>query len=210
MVKAPFLDKSGSLDLDEAVFGRAFNQTVVHEVVRAEQNARRQGTAATRTRGMVSGGGVKPWRQKGTGRARAGSIRSPLWIGGGTVFGPQPRSHTVKVNRKVRKSALCAALSLHAARNSLAIVDGETYQTPSTKKAAQALNNWAKQSALVVVTPEEKNIGKSFRNLARVKVTSVEAVGVVDLVSAAWLVLSQAAADTLTKQIKGVKEKAST
>src|SRR5947208_2723816 len=104
----------GTVDLDSGAFEARFNMPLVHETVRAELNARRRGTASTLTRGEVSGGGAKPWRQKGTGRARAGSSRSPLWAGGGTVFGPTPRSYTFQVNRNARRAARRAALSLHA------------------------------------------------------------------------------------------------
>src|SRR6201995_966085 len=104
----------GTVDLDAPAFEARFNMPLVHETVRAELNARRRGTASTKTRGQVSGGGAKPWKQKGTGRARAGSSRNPLWTGGGTVFGPQPRGYTFKVNRKARRAALRSALSVHA------------------------------------------------------------------------------------------------
>src|SRR5207247_5412748 len=114
-----------------------FNGPLVHESVRAELNARRQGTAATKTRGQVAGGGAKPWRQKGTGRARAGSSRSPIWTGGGTTFGPQPRSYTFKVNRKERRAALRSALSLHADRGSLAILDASAFDAPKTRRALE-------------------------------------------------------------------------
>src|SRR4051812_49935163 len=120
MPEAQILGGGGMLALDDDVFGAPFNGPLVHECVVAELAARRRGTHATRTRGMVSGGGAKPWRQKGTGRARAGSSRSPLWTGGGTVFGPSPRHYTVKVNRKARKAALRSVLSIHAERESLA------------------------------------------------------------------------------------------
>ena len=113
----------GTVDLDPAAFEAPFNMPLVHEAVRAELNARRHGTASTKTRGEVSGGGAKPWRQKGTGRARAGSSRSPVWTGGGTAFGPTPRRYTVKVNRKARRAALRSVLSLHAQRESLAVFD---------------------------------------------------------------------------------------
>src|ERR1700733_243178 len=122
MAKAPKIG-GGSVTLDATAFEASFNMPLVHETVRAELNARRQGTASTKTRGRVSGGGAKPWRQKGTGRARAGSSRSPVWTGGGTVFGPQPRHYTFKVNRKERQAALRCALSLHAERDSLAVLD---------------------------------------------------------------------------------------
>jgi len=122
MPDAPLLGQSKKVKLDEGAFGARFHGPLVHQSVRAEQAARRRGTAATKTRAMVSGGGAKPWRQKGTGRARAGSNRSPIWTGGGVVFGPQPRSYTFKVNRKEQRAALRSALSLHAERKSLAIL----------------------------------------------------------------------------------------
>src|ERR1700745_660571 len=125
----------GTIELDPVAFESDFNMPVVHEAVRAELNARRHGTASTKTRGEVSGGGAKPWRQKGTGRARAGSSRSPVWTGGATVFGPQPRHYTVQVNRKARRAALRSALSVHAERESLAIFDAAGFDAPSTKQA---------------------------------------------------------------------------
>src|SRR6185437_2435436 len=123
----------GSTTLDATAFEANFNMPLVHETVRAELNARRQGTHATKTRGEVSGGGAKPWRQKGTGRARAGSSRSPVWTGGGTVFGPQPRHYTVKVNRKARRAAFRSALSLHSDRGSIFGLDAGGFSAPSTK-----------------------------------------------------------------------------
>src|SRR6202011_5403005 len=117
----------GTVKLDAAAFEARFNMPLVHESVRAELNARRRGTASTKTRGKVSGGGAKPWRQKGTGRARAGSSRSPLWAGGGTTFGPQPRSYVSKINRKERRAALRSALSLHAERASIAVLDPDAF-----------------------------------------------------------------------------------
>src|SRR3954453_19439267 len=164
--KAPWLHKQGGVTLDGEVFGTKWNEALVHECVRAELGARRSGTAATKTRGMVRGGGTKPWRQKGTGRARAGSIRSPIWTGGGTVFGPSPRHYTVKVNRKARRAALRSALSLHAERGSLAIVDPTAFDAPATKQAAQLLAGFGQPvPALVVLTDAEANAAKSFRNL---------------------------------------------
>src|SRR3954462_6427094 len=137
MPKAPILGGDKTVDLDDDVFGVPFNGPLVHEVVVAELAARRRGTHATKTRGMVRGGGQKPWRQKGTGRARAGTSRPPLWTGGATVFGPSPRKYTVKVNRKARRAALRAALSVHAERSTLHIVDATAFDGPSTKQAAQ-------------------------------------------------------------------------
>jgi large subunit ribosomal protein L4 len=194
----------GGVDLDAEAFGARFNEGLVHECVRAELNARRQGTAATRTRGLVRGGGSKPWRQKGTGRARAGSIRSPLWTGGGTVFGPAPRRYTLKVNRKARRAALRSALSLHAERGSIALVDAGGFDAPSTRQAGEVLAKWDQPGAvLVALADDEAAAAKSFRNLARVSVLSASEVGVADLVGAGSLVASPAALAALTARAKG-------
>jgi large subunit ribosomal protein L4 len=205
MAKAPWVNKSGAgVDLDADAFGARFNEALVHEAVRAELNARRQGSAATRTRARVRGGGAKPWRQKGTGRARAGSIRSPLWTGGGTVFGPSPRRYTVKVNRKARRAALRSALSIHAERGSLAVLDGGAFAEPSTKDAAAALAKWDQpRPTLVVLGEDEAAVAKSFRNLAGVDVLPAAATGVADLVGAASLVVSEPALAELTARAKG-------
>src|SRR4051812_35324086 len=200
MAEATILGGQGKLTLDDAVFGVPFNGPLVHETVLAELAARRQGTHATRTRGMVRGGGAKPWRQKGTGRARQGTIRAPQWTGGGVVFGPSPRHFTVKVNRKARKAALRSALSLHAGRNSLAVVDAGAFSEPSTQQAAEGVEKWREpQSLLVVLGPDEEAAAKSFRNLRLVRVLGVDEVGIADVVGAAWLVLSDTAAERLTE-----------
>src|SRR5690242_10720205 len=144
----------GSVDLDPAAFEARFNMPLVHETVRAELNARRRGTASTLTRGQVSGGGAKPWRQKGTGRARAGSSRSPVWTGGGTVFGPTPRGYTFKVNRKARRAALRSALSLHAGRESLAVFNAGAFAEPATKQAASLLADWGTPGPFLVLLHE--------------------------------------------------------
>jgi large subunit ribosomal protein L4 len=200
MPEAPVLGASNrSVDLDAAAFGVRFNGPLVHESVRAELNARRQGTASTKTRGKVSGGGAKPWRQKGTGRARAGSSRSPVWTGGGTVFGPQPRHYTFKVNRKERQAALRCALSLHAERGSLSILDLGDFSEPTTKTAAKLLaaRGPAVGATLVVLCAEEASAALSFRNLKRVGVLEVSNVGIADLLAAASLVVSEAALASL-------------
>jgi large subunit ribosomal protein L4 len=169
-------------------------------------NARRRGTASTKTRGQVSGGGAKPWRQKGTGRARAGSSRSPVWTGGGTVFGPTPRGYTFKVNRKARRAALRSALSLHAERESLAVFDATAFSDPSTRQAAALLADWGAASPTLVVLHEgEAAAGLSFRNLARVSVLAVEDAGVADLVGAASLLVSEGALPGLVARATGAK-----
>ena len=210
MAEAPILGGDKKLTLDDDVFGAKFNGPLVHECVLAELAARRQGTASTRTRGMVRGGGAKPWRQKGTGRARQGTIRAPQWTGGGVVFGPSPRHYTVKVNRKARRAALRAALSLHAERGSLFGLDAAGFDAPSTKQAAGLLEDRRGGSVLLVLSPEEAAVAKSFRNLSRVSVLEAAAVGVADLVGAATLVASQAAIDALTARgSKTTREEAS-
>jgi large subunit ribosomal protein L4 len=201
MADAPILG-GGTLKLDDAVFGVEFNGPLVHQSVRHELNARRQGTSSTKTRGLVSGGGAKPWRQKGTGRARAGSSRSPIWTGGGTVFGPQPRHYTFKVNRKERRAALRSALSLHAGRDSLAVLDPAPFlETPSAKQAASLLSDWGQpRGVLVILTDDEAQAALSFRNLDRVSVLPADGVGVSDLVGASAVLASRAALDQLTER----------
>jgi large subunit ribosomal protein L4 len=209
MPDAPLLGASptGSspkkVKLDDVAFGDRFRGPLVHQSVRAEQAARRRGTAATKTRAMVSGGGAKPWRQKGTGRARAGSSRSPIWTGGGVAFGPQPRSYTFKVNRKEQRAALRSALSLHAERRSIAILDPATFSAPKTSQAFDLLDDWGQDApTLVVLVAEESAAALSFRNIARVAVLDAAAVGVTDLLAAASLLVSQAALDQLTARAR--------
>jgi len=201
---APVLS-GGTQKLDETAFGAEFNMPLVHETVRAELNARRRGTASTKTRGQVSGGGAKPWRQKGTGRARAGSTRSPLWAGGGTVFGPSPRHYTAKVNRKARRAALASALSVHAERGSIAVFDAvKSFDAPSTADAAELLSEWgATLPALVLLGEDEANAGLSFRNLQRVDVMPVQDAGVADVIGGASLLVSEAALPQLIARATG-------
>src|SRR6187200_2840067 len=142
MADAPILGGTKKHKLDDEVFGVPFNGPLVHEVVLAELAARRRGTHATRTRGMVRGGGAKPWRQKGTGRARQGTIRAPQWTGGGVVFGPHPRDYTGKINRKAHLKAIRIALSAHAADGTLAAIDGSALSEPRTKLAAELVSGW--------------------------------------------------------------------
>src|SRR5947199_2784736 len=152
MASAPVLGGTKKVTLDDVAFGAEFHEPLVHESVRAELAARRRGTHATKTRGKVRGGGAKPWRQKGTGRARQGSIRAPHFAGGGVVFGPQPRSYTFKVNRKERRAAFRSALSLHAGRDSLAIFDPAPFaDTPSAKEAAKLVADWGQPQGILVV-----------------------------------------------------------
>jgi large subunit ribosomal protein L4 len=207
MPDAPVLGQTKKVKLDEAAFGSVFSGPLVHQSVRAEQAARRRGTAATKTRGLVRGGGAKPWRQKGTGRAPAGSNRSPIWTGGGIVFGPHPRSYTFKVNRKEQRAALRSALSVHAERGSVAIVQASAFAEPKTRQAFELLDDWGQaRPTLVVLGPEESAAALSFRNLARVAVMGAEDVGVTDLLGAASLLISEPALESLTARAGNARE----
>jgi large subunit ribosomal protein L4 len=209
MADAKNLGGGSDVALDDAAFAAKFNGALVHETVRAELAARRQGTHSTKTRGKVRGGGAKPWRQKGTGRARAGSSRSPIWSGGGVVFGPQPRSYTFKVNRKERRAAFRSALSVHAERGSIAVFDVAPFvSAASTKTASKLIADWgARGSVLVVLHESEEQGALSFRNLANVRgVIPTDAVGVADLIGAANVLVSQQALDALTARAKGEKQ----
>jgi large subunit ribosomal protein L4 len=194
MAKVDFLGKGGAVDVEDAVFGAEVKPHLVHEAVRAEQNALRAGTAATKSRGLVSGGRQKPWRQKGTGRARQGTIRAPQFSGGGHAFAKVPRSFVQKVNRKAVKAALRSALASHAQEGTLAIVSSDQFDAPSTKAAKALVDGWGKRTPTVVVAlPEEENIEKSFRNLDRVAVISPGELEVGALVWARSLVISEGA-----------------
>jgi large subunit ribosomal protein L4 len=203
MADAPILGGTGTVKLDADVFGAEFNGPLVHEVVVAELAARRLGTHATRSRALVRGGSAKPWRQKGTGRARQGSIRAPQFAGGGTVFGPTPRHYTLKVNRKARRAALRCALSIHAERGSVFALDAAEFDAPSTKQAADVIADRRGGSVLVVVTgPDEAAVFKSFRNLAGVNVLAADDCGVADLIRTASVVFSKDALDAVAARAR--------
>jgi len=191
---APVVGGSGTVDLSADVFGHETHRQLLYEAVRAEMLARRQGTSQTKTRGQVAGGAAKPWRQKGTGRARAGTTRSPLWKGGGTVFGPHPRDYGVKMNRKATRRAKLVALSQHAALESLGVFDGAAFSAPRTKDARALVGGWDQQLPLVVLVGEdESSAALSFRNLERVIVAWAEDITVVELLWARSLLVSQVA-----------------
>jgi large subunit ribosomal protein L4 len=200
--KAAVLGKTTKADLPKELFSEPFHQSLVHETARADMASRRRGTASTLTRGEVSFTTAKAWRQKGTGRARVGTLGVSSRFGGGVTFGPKPRHYTVKVNRKARRKAMRAALSVHAERGSVAVLDPAAFDTPSTKAAAQALDKWgAKCPTLIVLDAEETGAVKSFRNIARVTVAEVGAIGVADVIGAASLVLSEKALETLKERL---------
>jgi large subunit ribosomal protein L4 len=193
--KAPLLDsggkKSKDVALEESIFGAEVKLHVVHETVRAEQNADRAGTRAAKSRGLVRGGRAKPWRQKGTGRARAGTTRAPHWTGGGVAFPPTPRDFEVKVNRKARRAALRGVLSQHAADGTFAVLDGASFSEPSTRTAVELLAAWGQEAPVVVVTLDEQNVSKSFRNIDRVVVTTPDQLEVAALVWARSVLVTQ-------------------
>ncbi len=199
--KAAVLGKTTKTDLPE-LFTEPFHHSLVHETARADLNAARRGTSSTKSRGEVSMTGAKAWRQKGSGRARAGSLDVPNRYGGGVAFGPKPRHYTVKVNRKARRKAMRAALAVHAERDSIAVLDAASLDTPSTKSAADLLAKWGRTlPVLVVLTTDEVGALKSFRNIPRVSVDEVTKIGVADVIGTASLVVSETALQHLEEQL---------
>jgi large subunit ribosomal protein L4 len=206
--KAPVLDVSGKkakdLTLADAVFAADVKPHLVHEAVRAEAAAARAGTHAAKSHGLVAGGRSKPWRQKGTGRARAGTTRAPQWTGGGMAFPPQTRSYDLKVNRKAHRAAFRAALSDHAKRGTLAVIDGSVFEEPSTRDAAALLAAWgADLPLLVIVQPEEETLTKSFRNLARALVLETSELEVGAIVWARSVLATEGALERVTEVVSG-------
>jgi large subunit ribosomal protein L4 len=204
--KAPVLDASGKkakdVTLAEAVFAADVKPHLVHEAVRAEAAAARSGTKAAKSRALVSGGRSKPWRQKGTGRARAGTTRAPQWTGGGMAFAPQPRSFDLKVNRKAHRAAFRAALSDHARRGTLAVIDGGVFEEPSTREAASLLASWGGELPLLVIAqPEEETLVKSFRNLPQALVIEPSELEVGAIVWARSVLATEGALERVTEVV---------
>jgi large subunit ribosomal protein L4 len=204
--KAPVLDASGKkakdVTLAAAVFAAEVKPHLVHEAVRAEAAAARSGTRAAKSRALVSGGRSKPWRQKGTGRARAGTTRAPQWTGGGVAFAPEPRSFDLKVNRKAHRAAFRGALSDHAQRGTLAVVDAGAFSEPSTRSAAELLSAWgADLPLLVIAQPEEDAFVKSFRNLARALVLEPSELEVGAIVWARSVLATEGALERVTEVV---------
>jgi large subunit ribosomal protein L4 len=211
--KAPVLDATGKsskqVTLDDGVFAAEVKPHLVHETVRAELNERRAGTRGAKSRGLVAGGRAKPWRQKGTGRARAGTTRAPHWTGGGVAFPPTMRTFDQKVNRKARRAALRAALAAHAQAGTLALVDGSDWKEASTKSADALVQAWGQQLPLVVVcADEDENVERSFRNLPKVAVVAPSELEVAAVVWARSLLVSQAALEDLEARAGKTTEKA--
>jgi len=200
-VKAPFILGSGTHDLDDEVFGAEFHMALVHEAARADLNSRRRGTQSAKTRGEVNMTGAKAFRQKGTGRARAGALSTPQRYGGGVAFAPKPRHYLSKVNRKARRAALRAGLSVHADRGSLGMADPGALDAPSTKQAAEALGKLEGEGRVLLVCggEGEDTVIKSFRNLSGLQCKPATDVGVADVIGAARLIASPDAFELLAK-----------
>jgi large subunit ribosomal protein L4 len=193
-------DVVGKATLDDALFGAQVNVPAMHQVVRAQLAAARAGTRATKRRGEVRGGGAKPWRQKGTGRARQGSNRAPHWSGGGVVFGPQPRDFSMKVNRKLKVVALRSALTDRAREGRIAVVDRFAFDGPKTADAVKVLDALGvKGKSLVVIENVDMTVGKSFRNLSKAHVITVDQLNTYDILDADWLVFTQKALELVGK-----------
>lgn len=194
--------KIKQVELSETVFGEKKRVGLVHQAVKAQMAGQRAGTHSTKTRGNVSGGGIKPWRQKGTGRARAGSSRSPLWVGGGTVFGPSPRSYEQKLNRKMRKLALRSILSSKVTSGSLVVVGEVAFAEPSTKKAAELLARTTGVTKTTVVLENANEAAlKSFRNMSDTTVILASEVNAYDLLNNRKLVVTEEALSQITEAL---------
>ncbi|GEM05134.1 50S ribosomal protein L4 [Halolactibacillus miurensis] len=200
MPKVALYNQSGSqvgdVELNDSVFGIEPNEHVLHDAVVMQQASRRQGTHAVKNRSAVAGGGRKPWRQKGTGRARQGSIRSPQWVGGGVVFGPTPRSYGYKLPKKVRRLALQSALSSKVNENSLVVLEGLAFDAPKTKEVVKVLDALNVSEKVLIVTADKDDVvAKSANNLPNAKVLTVSGLNVLDLLTHDKLIITKDAAE---------------
>ena len=190
----------GEIDLNDLIFNREVKNYVLHEVVRQQRAARRNGTASTKTRKDVRGSGAKPWRQKGTGRARAGTRKSPIWRGGGTTFGPKPRDYSFKLNRKVKQQAVAMALSARYQEGNLVVLDNFTLEAIKTKEFVSIMEVLELNNALIVVDSENEELSKSSRNVPGYKVMKTDGVNVYDILLHEKLVLLQPAVERLEER----------
>ncbi len=187
--------------LKEEIFGVKTRPHLLHQTIVMQLANRRSGTAATKSKGFVSGGGKKPWRQKGTGRARAGSNRSPIWVGGGTIFGPQPRDYGYRMPRKARREALLSALSLKNRDGKIIVVDKFELEEAKTKLMVKTLADLKVESALIVIARSDDKVERAGRNLAKVKVLRVEGLNVYDLVRYDHLIFTEEALKVLQERL---------
>jgi large subunit ribosomal protein L4 len=194
-------EKVGEIELNEKVFDLVVKEHLLHDVVKMQLAAKRAGNACTKTRVEVSGGGVKPWRQKGTGRARAGSNTSPVWRGGGVAFGPKPRDYSIKLNRKVKKQALAMAMSARLQEGNLIVLDGFTLDAIKTKEFIKVMNVLAIDNGLIITPDVNENVNRSARNVNGFKVLSTDGLNVYDILLHKKLVLLQPAIEGLEKRV---------
>lgn len=196
-------EEAGVMQLNDSVFGVEFNEALVHQVVVAQQNNARQGTKSTLTRTEVRGGGIKPWRQKGTGRARQGSIRSPQWVGGGVVFAPKPRDFSQKINKQARRGAIVSALSGKLTDGNLVVVDEIKLQAAKTKEMASVMKALAiEKRALLVVTDADAAVVRAARNLPNVITIPAALINVYDVMANEKLVMTKAAVEKVEEAYK--------
>jgi large subunit ribosomal protein L4 len=209
-VKVPFFsasrERSGDFEVSAAVFGRTGSLSLLHEAVRMQLAKRRSGTAATKTRGFISGGGRKPWRQKGTGRARAGSTRSPLWRHGGTIFGPQPRDYSYKMPKKAWRHALSLAISDRALNGKMVVVESLDLSEAKTKLAKQMLEALGLKHALIVLAEDDQNFYRAARNLAAHKVLSLAGLNVYDMLNHDELLMTTKVARAIEARFQGAAQ----
>ena len=201
-VRTPSGESAGQVDLDDAIFGAKVNGPLMHQVVVAQLAAARAGTHSTKTRGEVSGGGAKPWRQKGTGRARHGSTREPQWKGGGTTFGPKPRDYAPAVPKKMKAASLRSALSARASEGKVVVIDGLAYERPRTKEAVQTLKACGVDGkVLIVLTSGDVNVAYAFRNIPGTHVILTDQLNTYDVLDADTVIFTRTSLDQL--QTKG-------
>ncbi len=194
-------EKLATVELDAAIFGVAVRDHLLHDAVVMQLANRRRGCASTKSRSDITGGGLKPWKQKGTGRARVGSRRSPLWRGGSTIFGPKPHSFDYRLPRSTRRSALCSALSLRAQEGKLIVVDGFALPDGKTKQLRQGLERLGIGSALVVSATEDVALERAARNLVAVKAIRVVGLNVFDVLKYEHLVLTRSALEEIGRRL---------
>jgi large subunit ribosomal protein L4 len=196
-------ERAGEFALSGAVFGQSGDRSLLHEAVRMQLANRRTGTAATKTKGFISGGGRKPWRQKGTGRARSGSTRSPLWRHGGTIFGPQPRDYSYQMPKKAWRRALALAIAERAANGAMVVVEALELAEPKTKLARAALSTFGLKHALIVVGEEDSGFARAARNLAAHKVLALGGLNVYDLLNYDELLMTTKTARVIEARLGG-------
>ena len=201
-MKLKSVNGDSTLQVSEAAFGRKFNEALVHQVLTAYRNAARAGTKAQKSRAEVRGGGRKPWAQKGTGQARAGSSRSPIWVGGGRTFAAKPRDFAPKVNRKMYRGAICAMLSQLARTERLLVTEGIPLSAPKTKLLASQLKAWSLTSVLIVVEATDENLALAARNLPHVEVIEVPALNPVSLAAYDKVLMTVAAVKLIEERLQ--------